>query len=287
MKIGYIDVGGGMRGAYGAGVLDRCLDEGVSFPYLIGVSAGAANISSFLAGQRGRNLRFYTEYAFRPQYMSLGNFLRTRSYLDLDYIYGTLSNASGEDPLDFPAIAASPCEFVIVATDARAGAPVYFHKSDLHQDDYGPVKASSCVPVLDRPYRLDGQPFFDGGVSDPIPLERAFQDGCERVVVVLTRPRDAYRDPARDRLMARRLRLSWPKAGEALARRAEVYNRQLDAAKEAERQGRARIIAPDDIGAMQTLTRDGAAVEALYHKGYADAGAVAAFVSKAQGCAQT
>ena len=44
MKTGVIDVGGGLRGIYGAGVFDRCMEEGVSFDCCIGVSAGAANI---------------------------------------------------------------------------------------------------------------------------------------------------------------------------------------------------------------------------------------------------
>ena len=62
MKTGLIDVGGGLRGVYAAGVLDRCLDEGVRFDYGIGISAGSANLASFLAGQRGRNLRFFRDY---------------------------------------------------------------------------------------------------------------------------------------------------------------------------------------------------------------------------------
>ena len=65
MKTGLIDVGGGLRGVYAAGVLDRCLDEGVRFDYGIGISAGSANLASFLAGQRGRNLRFFRDYSQR------------------------------------------------------------------------------------------------------------------------------------------------------------------------------------------------------------------------------
>ena len=44
MKTGIIDVGGGLRGIYGAGVLDRCMEEGVQFDCCIGVSAGSANM---------------------------------------------------------------------------------------------------------------------------------------------------------------------------------------------------------------------------------------------------
>ena len=38
MKYGVIDVGGGLRGIYGAGVLDRCLEEDLRFDLCIGVS---------------------------------------------------------------------------------------------------------------------------------------------------------------------------------------------------------------------------------------------------------
>ncbi len=48
MKLGVIDVGGGFRDIYGAGVFDWCLDHDVHFDYCIGISAGSANLASFL-----------------------------------------------------------------------------------------------------------------------------------------------------------------------------------------------------------------------------------------------
>ena len=51
-KIGVIDVGGGLRGIYAAGVFDWCLENGVKFDYGIGISAGSANLASYLSGQR-------------------------------------------------------------------------------------------------------------------------------------------------------------------------------------------------------------------------------------------
>ena len=55
MRTAVVDVGGGLRGVYATGVLDRCLEEGVRFDAGVGVSAGSANIASYLAGQKGRN----------------------------------------------------------------------------------------------------------------------------------------------------------------------------------------------------------------------------------------
>lgn len=77
-KFGVIDTGGGLRGIYGAGVLDYCMDNDLHFDLCCGVSAGAANLISYQAGQSRRNLMFYLDYAFRKEYMSMDNFLKER-----------------------------------------------------------------------------------------------------------------------------------------------------------------------------------------------------------------
>lgn len=276
--IGVVDVGGGERGAYGAGVLDICMERGIDFDYCVGVSAGAANLSSYLAGQQGRNFAFYTSYSFRPQYMGFGLVLKKGEYADLDYIYGGLSGSDGEYPLDYEAMVASGKQFIIVATDANSAQPVYFTLDDMSQDDYGPVKASSALPFVNKPYPVAGRPCFDGGLSDPIPVRHALLAGCEKVVVILTRPRDFYRDSKKDMRFARLIYGKYPRIAEALANRAGLYNLQLDLAKKYEREGKAIIIAPDSIGDMSTLTKDKEAIEGLYAKGLRDASAIEGFL---------
>ena len=53
-KMGLVLEGGGMRGVFTCGVLDYMMDQGIEFPYGMGVSAGACNGLSFLSRQRGR-----------------------------------------------------------------------------------------------------------------------------------------------------------------------------------------------------------------------------------------
>ena len=136
VRIGVVDAGGGYRGVYAAGVLDYCLDHGIRFDLGIGVSAGSANLISYKAGQARRNHRFYTEYGMRKEYASFRNFLLKRSFVDMDYIYGTLSNSGGEYPLDYAAAARDPMEFLAVATEAETGKTKYFTMADVAQDDY-------------------------------------------------------------------------------------------------------------------------------------------------------
>ena len=271
MKFGIIDVGGGLRGIYGAGVLDRCMEEGVRFDCCIGVSAGAANMSSYVAGQHGRNKPFYQDYSFRKEYMSVGNLVRRHSYLDLEYVYGALSNAGGENPLDYPAMVENPAELVIVAAEARTGNPVYFTKEDLRQDDYRPLMASCCIPVIDRPYVIEGVPYYDGGLADPVPLEKALAMGCDRVAVILTKPIAPEQTGSRDKKLAKLLRHRYPAAARGLALRAERYNKTVRQALKLEQAGRCCVLAPDNTEGMATLTKDRESLEKMYRKGWQDA----------------
>jgi predicted patatin/cPLA2 family phospholipase len=271
MKTGVIDVGGGLRGIYGAGVLDYCLDKNIHFDYCIGVSAGGANLISFLAGQKERNRIFYLDYSFRKEYMSFKNLLKVGSYVNLDYGYTVLSNTGGECPLDYPALCANPAEFIIVASEALSGKTKYFEKCDLKQDNYDVLKASAALPVVGKPYVVDGIPYFDGGLNDPVPIEKAFADGCDKVIVILTRPKDFVRSPKKDERRAKLLRRKYPRTAENLRQRAQRYNEEIAMAKAYEEAGKALVIAPDDIAGLDTLTKDKTILEQLYNKGYHDA----------------
>lgn len=278
MKTGVVDVGGGLRGIYAVGIFDHCLDVGIQFDLCIGVSAGSANIASYLAGQRGRNYTFYTEYAFRKEYMSLRNFLRRRSFIDLDYVYSTLSNSDGEYPLDYARIRDNPAEMIVVATDANTGEAKYFTKADVAQDSYDICKASSAIPFVCKPYEIGGVPYYDGALGDAVPIEKAFACGCDRVVLILTKPRDTIRTSEGDCKFADRIQKKYPLAAEKLRQRAEHYNQGVALAKQWEAEGRVLILAPDDTCGVNTLTRDREGLKRLYEKGPRDAPAIADFL---------
>ncbi len=277
--VGIIDVGGGTRGIYGAGVFDRCLTEGIRFDYVIGVSAGSANGAAFLAGQKGRNYRFYTDYTLRKEGMGVTNFRKTGSFIGLDYIYSELSDSTGEDPLDYAAMMAADAAFEIVATDARTGKPVYFRKEDMAQDRYDVIKASCSVPLVNRPYVIDGVPYYDGGVSDPVPVERAFTRGCDRVVLILTRPVGQDKTHSRNALAAKALQKRYPEAAAATAACGSVYAQSVQKALRLQQEGKVLIVAPDDIGKLGTLTKDEKVLSQLYIKGFHDARTIKSFVS--------
>ena len=271
MKIGVVDVGGGLRGIYAAGVFDYCMDEKIAFDCCIGVSAGSANVCSYMSGQRGRNYRFYTEFAFRDEYMGVKNLLKRGSYINLDYVYGTLCKTGGESPYDYDAMLKNPAELYIVAQEAVSGKTKYFTKDDIHRDDYRVLMASSCIPGVNRPYDIDGVKYYDGALGDPVPIEKAIELGCDRVVVILTKPANVHRAPGKDPFFASMIRRKYPISARHLINRADKYNRSVAIAREYAEKGRALIIAPDNTEGVSTLSRDKEALDKLYKKGYKDA----------------
>ncbi|MBT1176101.1 patatin-like phospholipase family protein [Bifidobacterium callimiconis] len=278
MKTGIIDVGGGFRAIYGAGVVDRLLEDDVHIDYAIGVSAGSANLACLLSKQKNRCYRFYTGYAFRREYASTYNFVKDHNFVDLDYVYGTLSNHDGEDPLDYATAHDNPMDFQVVACEAETGEPHYFPKSRLRQDDYDVCKASSAVPVACEPYVVDGVPYFDGGIADPVPVQKALDDGCDKVVVVLTRPKDVLREQRKDKGPAAILRRTYPESAEKLLNRYALYNEEVALAKRYEAEGRVLILAPTDLFGLSTLHKNYEGLNRMYRQGYADAAAVADFL---------
>lgn len=277
-KIALVDVGGGLRDIFGCGVLDYCMDNGIEFDHCIGVSAGCANIGAFLARQSRRDLYFYMVYAFRDEYISLQNFIKTGNYVGLDYIYSTLTNEDGEYPLDYDALVENPSRFTIVASNAVTGKVRYFEKKDMPRNNYDVLKATSCLPVCNRPQRVGDELYYDGGLGDPIPVKFAVDEGADKVIIILTKPVDDYRESSGDRHFARLLQVRYPEAAKNLVMRSERYNTQLDYAKELERQGRALILAPDDIEGMKTLTKDRKILMNMYLKGYKEAEKISEFL---------
>lgn len=280
MKIGITDAGGGLRGIYTVGIYDYCLDHGITFDLGVGVSAGAANQIAFMTGVKRRNVKFYTEYPLHKEYMGLHSLINKGSFLNLDYIYNTLNNSKSKDPFDFEAYEKNPMELQIVATDVERGLPVYFTKEDIAPDKFDALIASASIPIVCPPFEYKGKLYYDGAVSDPVPVQRAFDLGCDKVIVLLTMPRDFRREPQSDYAMIASLQLKYPTMAHAMKRRYMQYNRCLALAKKYEQEGKVLIVSPEGPHGVGVLSKDTAAMKKLYMQGYNDGAKIKAFLEK-------
>lgn len=267
-KIGLVLEGGGMRGLYTGGVLDALMDHQLSADYVIGVSAGACNGVSYVSGQRGRNRRINTQYVDDGRYVGLANFLRTGSMFGMDFIFNEIPDRL--DPFDYAAFQASPCEFIAGVTEVDTGMPAYFGKEDM-QGHSTVLRASSSIPCFSPIVTYKGKAYLDGGTSDPIPIRRALADGCDRVVVVLTRERGFIKKPEQGRALYHRVFRKQPGMIRALDQRHEVYNETLAFLREKEADGTALVIAPRQPLGVGRFEKDRSKLEQAYQTGYDDA----------------
>ena len=189
MKTALVLEGGALRTIYSSGVCDAFLDGGLPLPdYTLGVSAGIAYGVSYLSRQSRRNLQLICHYANDKRYMGFRNLAdpRNRSYFGLKFAYETIPNEL--IPFDYEAFAAYPGEIEAVVTNLETGEAEYF-PVPRRDDKFIVLQATCALPLLFPVFDLDGKLCMDGGVADSIPYKRAFEMGCDRVVVVLTKTR--------------------------------------------------------------------------------------------------
>lgn len=267
MKLGLVLEGGGMKCAYTAGILDRLLDDEIHADYVIGVSAGCACGASYLAGQRDRNRRFFVDHMQDPDMLGLEAWKKSGSVFNLQRIYGDYTNKGGIDPLDLDAIKRNPAEWWAVATDAETGRPHYFSKEDLKDRDFRAVMASCCIPVACKGVELEGRTYYDGGCSNSLPIQRALEAGCDKVVLVLCRPKTSVRQPEKLRFAYSTALRRYPNLIASIRMRHLRYNRQLRAARKLEEGGHVFIFSPHAPIEVSTYTRDGAILQGVYDQG--------------------
>ncbi len=259
-----------MKCAYSAGVLDAFLDEGISFDLCIGVSAGVANLASFLAGQRDRNRRFYVQHSQDWRYFSARSFLETGSAFGLDYIYNELSVEGGADALDTRAVHANPARLLFPATNARTGKAEYFSDADMKPDDLTAVCATCALPVMCRPALFRGQYYYDGGVADSLPIALAQEEGVEKTVVIFSKPDDFHMKPQPMRAAYTAGLLPFPKMIRALNTRHERYNLAVERILALREEGDALTFAPDASIKVSTYSMDAETEQRLYDNGFRD-----------------
>lgn len=244
MKKGLVLEGGAMRGLFTAGILDVMMEAGIEFDGMIGVSAGAAFGCNYKSRQPGRAIRYNTRFAKDKRYCSLTSWWKTGDLYNADFGYHVIPTQY--DIFDDKAFEENPMEFYAVCTDVETGMAVYkrLEKSDHLTYDW--IRASASMPLASKVVELEGQKVLDGGVADSIPLEFFESIGYDRNIVILTQP-DGY-VKERNRLMPL-MRISlrkYPKMIEAIDKRHLMYNRELVYVYNAETEGRAYVIRPEE-----------------------------------------
>lgn len=183
MKAGLVLEGGSRQTIFTAGVLDAMMDAHIEFPYIAGVSAGAHAAANFITGQRGR-----FRHIIMPTKLQQG---KKKAHLFLDGIHKEchalhFDSATGDMPFDFEKFFRSDVECEIAITCCETGR-VEFKTEKTDKDRLLTLISASCaLPMIFPNVPIGEYHYVDGCVTAPVPFERAFEKGCDKVVAIST-----------------------------------------------------------------------------------------------------
>lgn len=264
--------GGGMRGAYSAGVLDVFLDNGLKFGGYAGTSAGATHLCNYLSEQRGRNKRVDTVHSANKRYMSLRNLIFTGDFFEVDYCYKEIPYVI--DPFDFKKFAenASISDFYSVATNLETGKAEYLQTHDLaNTKDMDCVRASASLPLMSHIVNIDNKKLLDGGIGDSIPFKIMDDKGFKKQIVIVTQPENYIKKPNSLIPLFKLMYRKYPKFIEAAKSRHLRYNACLNMLSEWCAQGKSFIVRPSTSFKISRLEKDKSKLIKLYDLGVKDA----------------
>lgn len=243
--------GGGMRASYTSGAVVALLGAGIHLPWVGGISAGSSNLANYLSRDAARARHSFTDFAADPQFGSWRTFVRGQGLFNARYIYEEAGLPGQALAFDWDTFAASEARLRIGAFNATTGEQVHWGGEDIGDihDLMVRIRASSTMPVLMPPVRIDGQVFVDGalGPAGGIPLDAARMDGFERFLVVLTQERDYVKPPTRNAWFFRRHFRRYPAVAQALVQRPAAYNATREELFELERDGSAYLFVPEQM----------------------------------------
>lgn len=207
--------GGGARGAFTWGVLDRLLEDGrIVIDAISGTSAGAMNAAALMAGlsqggtQGARDTleRFWlaaSDYGYiSPIRRSLTDQLAGRWNIDTSpaYLWANLFSQTfspkQKNPLDLNPLrdiasrtididavhACSDIRLFVTASNVRTGRPRVFEREDMSLDV---LLASGCLPDMFEAVEIDGDPYWDGGFMGNPALWPLIQDSQANDIIFI------------------------------------------------------------------------------------------------------
>lgn len=266
MKTGLILEGGSCKGIFTAGVLDYWMEQNLMFPYVVSVSAGTCNALDYLSNQIGRTKQSMLADK-KDSYYGIRRLIKTGHLLDLDRVFGEYVYELF--PFDGEAYFNADCKNEIVVTNCRTGKPEYLvEKKDLKKL-LAIGKASSSMPLFADMVEIDGELYLDGGMADSIPVIRAMEEEkCDKAVVIMTHNEGYVPSVSKQlaKLFHRKYR-EYPKFVETLCNRPIMYQKQLEAMRQYEKEGRVLVIRPE-MPAVKRLERDRTKMEQFFEHGY-------------------
>ena len=225
-KTALIVEGGGQRGVFSFGITDTFINRNYDpFDIYMGVSNGVAVLCWYLIRETDNNLEKML-YAAKGDYLSYKNIFIGKDIIKFHQMYED-GERMFKPSMEKIKNNLKEKVYIAVVTDAIKANAEYYSFGD---GDWMPkMIASGTLPILVRtPSLIDGRRKFDGGVADPLPVEKAYEMGAKKIIVIRTYEKKFRRKLKIENYIGALLSKEYPKLRKALLVHDKTYNRALD-----------------------------------------------------------
>jgi NTE family protein len=167
--------GGAARGFAHIGVIQVLEEAGIPPNLVVGTSAGSLVAALYASGKNGVQLNQLAQTMDQAAIADWTLQVFSRGALRGEALARYVNTQVGGRLLENMVLPLG-----IVATDLHTGQGVLFQRGDTGTA----VRASSAVPAVFQPVKINGREYVDGGLVSPVPVLYARQMGAELVVAV-------------------------------------------------------------------------------------------------------
>ena len=264
MKVGLVLEGGGMRALFTAGVLDALLDvKELNIDGIVGVSAGALFGVNYVSEQKERAIRYNKKYDRDKRYMGFYSWITTGNAVNEDFAFYEIPFKL--DVFDQEKFKESKIDFYVVMTNIENGQAEYVLIKDVfEQMEY--LRATSALPFASKIIEINGKKYLDGGISDSIPIDYCESLGYDKIILILTRPENNYKDDKLNFLYKLVYR-KYPNLVERLINMGKDYEIVLKKIKDLENKNKIFVIRPPKVLKIGRLEKNEDKIQNVYDIG--------------------
>lgn len=267
MKIGLVLEGGGNRTIFTSGILDAMIDNNIRADYIIGASAGIAYGVNYASWQKGRTLEIFNKYTNDKRNTGFRHWLNrnNRSFFNLDFNYNKIPNELV--PFDYETFKNFPGEVEAIVTNINSGKAEY-HNVPYDDKNFQLLRATCALPLAFPPIIIDGKEYMDGALTVSIPVNRAFEKGCNKVIVILTREKEYVKGDEKHIGIFKLIYRKYPKLVKLIQSRPKRYNQERKRLFELEKAGKALVFMPNSSQDFSRVEKNMEKIHNLYNDGY-------------------
>ena len=224
-KTALVVEGGGNRGVFSFGITDSFIRNNFDpFDIYIGVSNGAAVLFWYLMRESENNLDKML-FGAKSKYINYKNLFSKKDVISFHDLYKDADNFFKPDLTKLKNNIHDKI-YSVVVSDADTAETEYLQFEESYWIDA--MIASGTLPFLVKtPSIINGQRKFDGGITDPIPVKKAYEMGAREIVVIRTYEKKFKRKIKLENYIAAIYLRNYPNLRRAMLTHDKTYNESL------------------------------------------------------------